>query len=131
MMPNAGPGVGVEVGVGVLVGNGMFEAGTGFLTGALAGDGAGDSVAGPGEFVGATSPAGVFVGISEGGVAVEGTGVDPAPTVHAMPVATTRARPSQMSANFNITALPSWSPATGRFARSRGLRFGRHGGLLR
>ena len=63
MMRNAGPGVGVEVGVGVLVGNGMFEAATAAFTGVLVGDGAGMGViAGGGTLVGATPADGVWSG---------------------------------------------------------------------
>lgn len=101
MMSNAGPGVGVGVGEGVLVGNGMFEAGTGSLTGVLVGCGVGVGVAGPGDLAGAMLVAGVLVGSRDAGVDV---GVDSGPAVHAMPMASTRARPSHMSANFTLVA---------------------------
>ena len=98
MMSNAGPGVGVGVGEGVLVGNGMFEAGTGSLTGV--GDGVG--VAGPGDLTGAMSVDGVLVGTRDAGVEV---GVGSGPAVHAMPMANTRDRPSHVSANPNRPVL--------------------------
>ena len=60
----------MEVGVGVLVGNGMFDAGIASDTEVLVGDGVG--VGGSGARVGAKPVAGVLVGIAEG----EGTGVE-------------------------------------------------------
>ena len=90
----------MEVGVGVLVGNGMFDAGIASDTGVLVGDGVG--VTGVGARVGAKPVAGVLVRIAEG----EGTGVGSAPAVHAMPIAAKRARPSHMTGNFTIVRCP-------------------------
>ena len=82
----------------MLVGNGMFDAGIASDTGVRVGDWV--VVGGPGARVGVTAVAGVLVGT----VAGEGTGVESAPAVHAMPIATTRARPSHMTANFTVVA---------------------------
>ena len=99
MMVNAGPGVGVEVGVGVLVGNGMFEAGCTPVTGVF------------GTCVGVLG--GTWVGVLGGGTEVGGTGLGSALPLHAMPIAKTRATHSQTNFIFMPGAPSDVFPRSG------------------
>ena len=92
-MSNASPGVGVVVGVGgtgVLVGNGMFEAGRTPVTGVF------------GTCVGVLG--GTWVGVLGGGTEVGGTGVGSASLVQAMPNARVSATHIQTNFIFTIVA---------------------------
>ena len=99
MMPNAGPGVGVEVGVGVLVGNGMLEAGCTPVTGVF------------GTCVGVLG--GTWVGVLDGGTDVGGTGAGSALPLHAMPTAKTSATHTQTNFIFIPGALSDVVPRGG------------------
>ena len=99
MMPNAGPGVGVEVGVGVLVGNGMLEADTASDTGVF------------GTCVGVLG--GTWVGVLGGGNEVGGTGVGSAFPLHAMPIAKTSATHTQTNFIFMPGAPSDVFPRSG------------------
>ena len=92
MMPNAGPGVGVEVGVGVLVGNGMLEAGCTPVTGVF------------GTCVGVLD--GNWVGVLGGGTEVGGTGVA-SPLLHAMPNVIISGKISATHTQTNFIFIPS------------------------
>ena len=95
-MSNASPGVGVVVGVGgtgVLVGNGMLDAGCTPVTGVF----------------------GTCVGVL-GGTEVGGTGVGSALPLHAMPTARTSATHTQTSFVFTLGALSDVVPSRGGFA---------------
>ena len=102
MMPNAGPGVGVEVGVGVLVGNGMLEAGCTPVTGVF------------GTCVGVLG--GTWVGVLGGGTEVGGTGVGSALPLHAMPIARVSATHTQTNFMFMPGAPSDVFPSRGGFA---------------